>query len=110
MNHFGVILIIEKDNGLVSNEEKADIQQQLSDIMLAKRYADFRRTGNYRTLHAWDEESICSRLVEYWEEENADEVKEIAEDEELPLAQEIAEELQQRMGDDFWVTASVEEW
>lgn len=109
MNQFGVVITIEKNDGPVSDNDKVNIREDLSDIMYERRYADFRRTGLYKTLHVEDEQRVSSRLVEYKTDEYAEEFKEIAEDEELPLAEDIAHELQHLLGEGFRVSASIED-
>ena len=111
MSDFGVVIIIEKENGAISEGEKTVINRNLTDIIFSgRKYTDFKKSGNFKNLYEWDEQSVCSKLAEYEMDEYADEIKEIVEDEELPLAEDIADELQKRLGEHFRVTASVEDW
>lgn len=110
MSDFGAILIIEKNTGSLSSEDKAEITAAISEIITAGDYSEVIIEGDYKTIYGWNEDGHCIKLTEYYDDEDADEVRESAKEEDMEEAQEIAEKLIEKLGNDYTIVAAFEDW
>lgn len=110
MSDFGIVLIIKKNNGLFNAVDKQNISRLLTEIIRAGDYGDTITNENFQELEERDEHDLYARLSEYYDGDDADEVREFAEEDDLPDAEEIAEQLQEKLGNEFSVSASIEDW
>lgn len=108
MSDFGIVLIIKKNTGPFTEGEKANISRLLTDIAASGDHEDI--SENFSKLEERDGNSLYTRFTEYYHDDAADEIREFAEEDDLPEAEEIAEQLQEKLGNGFSVSASMEDW
>lgn len=109
MSDFGAIILISKVSGSILESDKNLIVNSLDTIINSGNYSSFIKQGNYSQLIEWDG-GYASMITEYEEEEEIEDIREVAAEEDLEEASQIAKQLQLKLGSKFSVKASFEEW
>ena len=110
MSDFGAILIFKKNTGTFSSTDKTRILTELRLIIKNGGYSSVIKDGDFKTLYEWEGTALCSKLSEYYDDEGADDVREFAEEEDMEEAKSIIAKLKQKLGSEFIITASFEDW
>lgn len=110
MSDFGAIITFQKKSGSVSDDDKELIIKALKKVIKDGRYPSHIKDGDFEKLKKWEEETYCSMITEYFIDESAEEIREIAEVEDLDEAEDIINKLQLKLGVEFTMEAKFEDW
>ncbi|MCB9261954.1 MAG: hypothetical protein H6607_06230 [Flavobacteriales bacterium] len=109
MSDFGCVLLFTKSDGELNSQDKQKVIEKLDEIIPDSDYSFMIQDGDYRTFSDWGDGIQCIRLTEHYDDED-EELAEFAEEDELPDAEEIAQILQDLLGDGYEVKAEFTGW
>jgi hypothetical protein len=110
MSDFGALIIFRKASGTLSAEDKTLILDKLNEAVKNGEHSSHIKGAKYSKLIDWDENLHAVMLTEYFDDEDADEVREFAEEEDIDEANEIIAVLETSLGTDFKMEAVFTDW
>ena len=110
MSDFGAIIVFTKKTGSFSTDDKKIIEKELKKIVTDKEFPSNITKGNFSELVSWGNNSYCSMITEYYEDEDAEEIRSFAEEDDIPDCERIIELLKSKLEDDFKMEAKFEDW
>lgn len=111
MSDFGSVLIIKKNNGSFSKDDKINVIKELNKLVTDSDYSFMIQEGNHSTFYEMEEGIECIRLSEYYADEDmTEEIIDFAKEEDLTDAQDIAQKLQTKLGSSFTIIAEFIDW
>lgn len=110
MSDFGAIIIFKKKSGLFTSDDRKKVEKELKKVITDKEFPSNITEGNFAKLRGWDEDNYCSIVTEYYEDEDADEIREFAEEEDVQDCERIIEKLRPILETDFEMVAKFEDW
>ncbi len=110
MSDFGAIITFKKKTGTFSSDDKTKIEKELKKVITEKEFPSNITKGNFEDLRIWDEDRYCSMITEYYLDENAEEIREFAEEDDIQECEKIIEKLKTNLETFFEMKASIEDW
>jgi hypothetical protein len=110
MSDFGAIIIFRKKVGSFSSDDKKKIEKELKKVITEKEFPSNITEGNFAELRGWDDDAYCSMITEYYDDEDAEEIREFAEEEDIPDCELIIKKLTPTLESDFEMEAKFEDW
>jgi|SRR5690606_7594409 len=110
MSDFGAIIVFTKKSGTFTDYDKELIETKLKEIVTNTEFPSNITEGNFARLRGWEDDSYCSMITEYYEDEDSEEIREFAEEDDLQDCERIIEKLKPIFEEDFEMEAKFEDW
>ena len=110
MSDFGAIITFQKKNGSFSDDDKELIIKELKNIINHGNFPSNIKNGDYVILKKWYNQTYCSMITEYYDDEDSEEIRGFAEIEDIEEANQIITELKKVIGINFDMEVRFEDW
>lgn len=110
MSDFGAIIKFKKNDEEISEENIDSIKSALKTVINSEEYPSNIYEGSFANVIAWEENTYASLITEYYDGEDADEIRSFAEEEDLQDCNRIVSSLVSILGNDYEISASFEDW
>src|SRR5690554_6459611 len=111
MSDFGAIILVKKkDSSELSESEIQNISIQLEAIIENGNFTEDLKNSNYLDFREWEGEQLCIVLTEYYDDINMEEYYEATKEDDLSDAKSIADNLLLKLGEEYIITPSFENW
>lgn len=110
MSDFGAIIKFKKNGEDISEENIESIKSTLKTVINTEEYPSNITEGNFENIISWEENTYASLITEYYDGEDADEIRSFAEEEDLQDCDRIVSALASILGNDYEISASFEDW
>lgn len=110
MSDFGAIIKFKKNGEDISEENIESIKSALKTVINTEEYPSNITEGNFENIIGWDENTYASLITEYYDGEDAQEIREFAEDDDIQDCNRIVSSLTNILGSDYEISTSFEDW
>lgn len=110
MSDFGSIILFGKRKGNFNDTDVQIIVNLLKKIIVGDKYPSNITEGNFAELRKWDDNSYCSIITAYYEDEDSEEIWKFAEENDIEECERIIQHLEPELAFDFYMEARMEQW
>lgn len=110
MSDFGTLITFGKDSANLGPDKRAAILAAVNQAVKDGEFSSHIQDKNYTELHEWEDNTLCLKFTEYYEDEDADEIREFAEEEDIDEANELIEAIKPELDPDLEMAAIFTDW
>ncbi len=110
MSDFGALITFKKLSGTITESDKELILEKLNLAIEDGEYDVPHDGKKYDTVLEWEDDKYCVQLTAYEDGDDADEIRETAEEDDVAEAEEIIASLLPELGGEYEMEAIFTEW
>ncbi|MDX2001556.1 MAG: hypothetical protein SFW35_03945 [Chitinophagales bacterium] len=110
MSDFGALILFGKDSANLSSDKRAIILDSINDTVQKGIFPAHIQEKQYTELSEWDDNSLCLKLTEYYDDDYRDEIWEFAQEEDLEEAKKLISAIKPKLGMALQISAIFTDW
>lgn len=110
MSDFGALITFGEGSASLGPEKRAAILAAVNEAVQKGEYSSHIKEKRYTELHEWEDETLCLKFTEYYNDDDRDEIWEFAEEEDVEEAEELIEQITPKLDPDLDIAVIFTDW